>query len=102
MFWTFSFSYLTVKGIYNSWKFGGLIDGFNNSRRKISSRVKEQQMIQYVPYTFVPPLKNILKHNSYIFRNPESLGTDINNVACSRLGNMLYVDTQKGKEAMNT
>ena len=30
------------------------------------------------------------------------MGTEINNVACSRLGTMLYIDIQKGKEVMKT
>ena len=28
--------------------------------------------------------------------------TEMNNVACSRLGNMLHLDIQKGKEDTNT
>ena len=35
-----------------------------------------------------------------MFWNMEPLGMDIKNVSCSRLGNMLYLDIQKGKEAM--
>ena len=30
------------------------------------------------------------------------MGTEINIVACSRLGTMLYLDIQKGKEVMKT
>ena len=52
-------------------------------------------MILYQP-------KGDLPHYSYIFRKPEPLGVDIKNVACSRLGNMFHLDTQKGKEAMKT
>ena len=44
--------------------------------------------------------KGDLPHYSYIFRKPEPLGTWINNVVCSRLGNMLHQDIKKGKEAM--
>ena len=44
--------------------------------------------------------KEDLLHYSYIFRNPEPLGTEKKNVACSRLGTMLYLDIQKGTEAM--
>ena len=46
--------------------------------------------------------KGDLLHNSYIFRNPETLGTEMNNVVCSRLGTMLHLEIQKGKEAMKT
>ena len=44
--------------------------------------------------------KGDLPHYSYIFRKPEPLGTEMKNVACLRLGTMLHLDIQKGKEAM--
>ena len=44
--------------------------------------------------------KGDLPHYSYIFRKPEPLGTKMNNMACSRLGTILHLDIQKGKEAM--
>ena len=44
--------------------------------------------------------KGNLPHYSYIFRNPEPLGTEMKNVACSRLRTMLHLDIQKGKKAM--
>ena len=43
-----------------------------------------------------------LLHYSYIFRNPELLGTEMNNVAFSRLGAMLHLEIQKVEEAMKT
>ena len=46
--------------------------------------------------------KGDLPHYSYIFRKPESLGTDMKNVACSRLGTMLHLEIQKGKEDTKT
>ena len=39
-------------------------------------------------------------HYLYIFMRPEPLGTKMKNVACSRLGTMLHLEIQKGKEAM--
>ena len=51
---------------------------------------------------FCTTLKGDLPQLSYIFRNPEPLGTEINNVDCSRLGNMLYLGIQKGEEALKT
>ena len=45
--------------------------------------------------------KGDLLQYSYIFRKTEPLGTDMKNVACSRLETMLHLDIQKGKEAMN-
>ena len=43
-----------------------------------------------------------LPHYSYIFRKPDTLGTYINNVACSMLRTMIHLDVQKGKEAMKS
>ena len=43
-----------------------------------------------------------LPHCSYIFRKPEPLGVDMNDMACYGLGNMLYPKIQKGKDAMKT
>ena len=39
---------------------------------------------------------------SYNFRKLESLGTEVKNVACSRLGNMSHLEILKGGEAMKT
>ena len=44
--------------------------------------------------------KGDLTHCSYIFRNPEPLGKEMNNMTRSRLGTMLHLYIQKGKEAM--
>ena len=44
--------------------------------------------------------KGDLPRYSFIFRNPEPLGTDMKRVECSRLGTMLHLDIQKGMEAM--
>ena len=41
-----------------------------------------------------------LPHYYYIFRNPDPVGIDMKNVAFSRLGTMLHIEIQKGKEAM--
>ena len=46
--------------------------------------------------------KGDLPYYFYIFMKPESLGTEMNNVACSWLGTMLHLEIQKGKEAMKT
>ena len=37
-----------------------------------------------------------LPQYSYIFGNPDLLGTEINNVVRSRLGTMLHLDIKKG------
>ena len=39
---------------------------------------------------------------SYNFSNPEPLGADMKNLACSRLVTMLYLEIQKGGESMKT
>ena len=47
------------------------------------------------------PKVNIL-HYSYIFSNSEPFGTELNNVSCYKLGNILYLEIQNSKEAKNT
>ena len=53
-----------------------------------------------IRFSIIPKLD--LPNYSYIFRNPEPLGTKMNNVACSMFSTMLYLEIQKGKEAMKT
>ena len=91
-----------VKGNDNFWKIRGLIDGFNESRRQIDSGKEKtaDESMSAIRLRNTP--KGNLLHYSYIFRNPEPLGTDMINLACSRLGTMLHLDIQKGKEAMKT
>ena len=60
-FWTYYFADMPVKGTNNFWKICGLIDGFNKSRRQIASGVEKWQMSWWVPYNFVPPLKDIYR-----------------------------------------
>ena len=97
-FWTCSFTNPTVKGIYNFWKVRGLIDGFNNSCRQIVSGLvrNANESISAIHYHTTP--KGDLPHYYYIFRNLNTLGTEINNVSCYRLGTMLHLEIQKGKE----
>ena len=58
-FWPCSFVDPLVKVTDKFWKIRGLIDGFNESRRQISSGREKPQMSQWVPYNYVPPLKEI-------------------------------------------
>ena len=44
--------------------------------------------------------KGDLPHYYFIFGNPELLVTEMKNMACSRLGTMLHLEIQKGKEDM--
>ena len=59
-------------------------------------------MSQWLPYDYVPPLKEFYRTTHISLRKLEPLGTEMKNVACSRLGTMLRLDIQKGKEAMKT
>ena len=79
-----------------------MIDRFNESRRQISSGIGKTVDESMSAIQFRTTTKGYLPHYSYIFRNPEPFGTDMKNVACSRLGKMLHLDTQKGKEATKT
>ena len=91
-FWPFSFTSPTVKGIDNLWKFRGIIDNFKNSRRKIASEVGETVYYSMSAIHFCTTSKVDIPHYSYIFRKPEPLGTEMKNVDCYRLGNMLHLE----------
>ena len=47
---------------------------------------------------FSTTIRECLPQYSYIFKKPKPLGIDMKNVAWYRLGNMLHLDIQKGKE----
>ena len=64
------------------------------------SRNKAYELMSAIQLCTTP--KGYLPHYSYIFRNMEPLWTDMKNMACSRLGNMLHLDIQKGKGDMKT
>ena len=87
-FWPCSFTYTSVKSMYNFWKFRGLIDRFNYSQRKIASGAENTSDKSTSDIHFCTTPNGDLPHYSYIFRKPEPLGTEINNVDCSRLGTM--------------
>ena len=84
----------------NFWKIRGLIDGFNGSRRQIDSGREKTVDESMSAIRFRTTPKGDLPHYSYIFRNLDPLRTKMKNVVCSRLGTMLRLDIQKGKEAM--
>ena len=58
-FWPCSFAYPTVNGIDNFWELRGLIDGFNDSRRKIYSGVVKTANVSMSAIQFCTPLKAI-------------------------------------------
>ena len=51
---------------------------------------------------FCTTAKGDLPQYSYIFRKLDPLGTEINNVTCSRLGTVLHLEIQRGKDTMKT
>ena len=51
-----------------------------------------------MPFWTTP--KGYLPNYSFIFRNMDPLGDELNNASCSRIGTVLYVDIQVGKEVM--
>ena len=102
IFWPSSFVYLLVKGTDNFWKINGLVYGFNGLCGQIASRIEKMADESMSAIRFCTTPKGDLPHYSYIFRNPEPLGTEMKNVACSRLGKMLHLEIQKGKDAMKT
>ena len=58
-FWPSYFVDPSVKGTNNFWKIREMVDRFSESRRKIDSGVEKRQMSRWVPYNFLPPLKDI-------------------------------------------
>ena len=99
-FWPFSFVDPLVKVTNNFWKIRGLIDGFNESRRQIASGREKNVDESMSAIRFHTTLKGDLMHYSYIFSKPEPLVPEMKNVANSRLGTMLHLEIQQGKEAM--
>ena len=86
----------------NFWIVCGLIDGFNESHRYICYGVGKTSYELMSSILFCTTPKGCLLQHSHIFRKPELLGTEMKNLARSRLGNMLHLETQKGKEATKT
>ena len=68
----------------------GVIDGSNNLLRKIASGLEKVSDESISVVRFLTNTKGDLPHYLFIFRNPDSLGR--NNVACSRLGNIFYLE----------
>ena len=99
-FWPCSFVDPLVKVTDDFWKIRGLIDGLNKLRRKIALGKEKtvDESISAIQFRTTP--KGCLMRYFYTFRNPEPLGTEMKNVACSRLRKMLHLDIQNGKEDM--
>ena len=91
-----------VKGTNKFWIIRGLTGSFNKLRRHITSGVGKTEDESMSAILFHTTPKGYLPHWSYLFRKPEPLGTETKNVVCLRLGTMLHLDIQKGKEYMKT
>ena len=75
-----------------------MIDGFNEVRMQIDLTADESMSAKQ----FCTTPKEDLWHYFYIFMKTEPLGAKMKHVACSRLGTMLHLDIQKGKQATKT
>ena len=64
----------------------GVFEGFNKSRKKIDSGVEDTADESISDIRFWTTLKDDLLYYSFIFRNPDQLGTELNNTTCSMLG----------------
>ena len=93
---------LPVKGIDILWKVRRIIGGFNESGRQIGSGVGKMADESTIAIQFHTNPKGYLTYYSYIISKTETLGIDIKNTPCYRLGTMLNSDTKNGKEAMKT
>ena len=71
----------------------------NELRRYIASGIEKMADESITAKIFCTTPKVDLRHYSCIFRKPEPLGKEMKNLVCSRLGKMLNLDTQRGKEA---
>ena len=69
-----------IKGTNNFYKVRGLIDRFNELRRQIASGVGKMadESMSAIRFRITPKVD--LPQYSYIFRNPETLGTEMKNV----------------------
>ena len=67
---------------------------FCRSRKTVDESMSAKQ--------FCTNLKGYLLHYFYSFRELKPLGTEMKNLASSRLGTMLHLEIQNGKVAMNT
>ena len=77
-----------------------LFDEFNNACKNIVASFLKVGDESMSAIRFRTTAKGNLPHFSYIFRNPEPLGTEFNTVACSVTGALLFIEVQRGKEGM--
>ena len=93
---TWSLSSPPVKGLDTFWRVRGLIGGFNKPRGNIASGVEKTEYYLMSVINFCTTPKGDIQHCYYIFMRLDTMGMELNNVMCSRLGNMLYLEIQRG------
>ena len=64
----------------------GIFEGFDKLRKKIASGMENKVYETISDILFWTTLKYDLPYYSFIFRNPDQLGTELNNAKCFRLG----------------
>ena len=79
-----------------------IIDVFNESRSKIVTGVYNISDESMSAIHFWTTFLGGILHYLFIFRNPDPLGTELNNSVCNRLGSMLYLDITILNEAMKS
>ena len=101
-FWPFPFPSQSVKGLDTFCRVWGFIGRFKKLRRNIYSGVEKMPDELMSAIRFRTTSNDGIPQYSYISRKPEALGVELNNAARSRLGDVLYLEIQKGEEEMKT
>ena len=82
------------------WRGNLLIGGFNMECKNVAASFLKVGGESMSAIRFRTTEKGNLPHLSYIFRKPEPLGTDCKTVACSFIGALLLIESQRGKKGM--
>jgi len=79
----------------------GMVDAFNRNRHSLMASsaiiVSDEMMSAFRPRTTE---RSILPHLSFILRKPEPFGIELKATCCSVAGVLLFLEIQRGKEAM--
>ena len=96
-YWPKGFDSEREKATYEWWRAELLIGGFNEAFNNISVSSLKVGYESMSVIRFWTTAKGDLPHLSYIFRKPDPLGTELNTVACSVTGSMIFIEVQIGK-----
>ena len=77
------------------------IDGFSTACKNIAASFLKVGGESMSAIRFRTTAKGDLPHLSYILRKPEPLGTEFKTVSCSATGDLIFIESQRGKEGMN-